>query len=166
VASRRSTRGKDQKDTRWRNKKKDYKGLVINHMMKESNLGHVFIYEAPVLAYAGLIFLLSSLSKFPDVVPSFFGFDKLAHFSEYYFFGCLICRWFLADKGRFANRHFFVLTIVIGTCYGLSDEWHQSFVPGRHASLWDVFFDFLGVITAAFTYPLITKRIPFWKKFL
>src|SRR3989339_1221696 len=130
--------------------------------MEKSYLRHLIIYGAPVLAYAGLIFLLSSVSTFPYVMPSFFGFDKLAHFSVYYFFGCLICRWFLAEKNPFANRHFFALTIVIGTCYGISDEWHQSFVPGRDASLWDVIFDALGVVMAAVTYPSITKRIPFW----
>jgi VanZ family protein len=133
--------------------------------MKESNLHHELIYGAPVLAYAGLIFLLSSLYKFPDVVPSFFGFDKLAHFSEYYFFGCVICRWLIAERNRFANRHALVLTILIGTCYGLSDEWHQSFVPGRNATLWDALFDALGVVMAAVTYPLIIKRIPLFKKF-
>jgi VanZ family protein len=136
------------------------------HTMKESNLRHRFIYGAPVLAYAALIFLLSSVSKFPDVVPSFFGFDKFAHFSEYYLFGCLICRWLLAERNRFATRHSLALTIVIGTCYGLSDEWHQSFIPGRHATLWDALYDALGVVTAAVTYPLIIKKISLWKKFL
>jgi hypothetical protein len=92
--------------------------------MKESNLHHKFIYGVPVLAYAGLIFLLSSVSKFPEVVRSFLGFYKLVHFSEYYFFGCAICRWLLAERNHFANRHTLVLTIVIGTCYRLSDEGH------------------------------------------
>ena len=135
-------------------------------VIKESNSRHQLIYGAPVLAYAGLIFLFSSISTLPYVIPSFFGFDKLAHFSEYYVFGCLICRWLLAERNHFANRHSFALTIVIGTCYGLSDEWHQSFVPGRHATLWDALYDALGVVTAAVTYPLIIKRIPLWKKFL
>ncbi len=135
-------------------------------MMKESDLLHELIYGAPVLAYAGLIFLLSSISTLPYVIPSFFGFDKLAHFSEYYFFGCLICRWLTSGKGRSADRHSIALTIAIGTCYGFSDEWHQSFVPGRDATLWDVLFDALGVVGAAFTYPLIIKRIPFLRKFI
>jgi len=82
--------------------------------MKESSLRHELIYGAPVLAYAGLIFLLSSISTFPYIIPSFVGFDKLAHFSEYYVFGCLICRWLLVEKNRFANHHSFALTIVIG----------------------------------------------------
>lgn len=135
-------------------------------VMKESNVRHRLIYGAPVLAYAVLIFLLSSISTLPYVIPSFFGFDKLAHFSEYYFFGCVICRWLLAERCRFAKRHFFALTIVIGTCYGISDEWHQSFVPGRHATPWDALFDMLGVVTAAVTYPLIIKKVPLLKQIL
>lgn len=135
-------------------------------MMKESYLRHELIYGAPVLAYAGLIFLLSSVATFPYEILSVFGFDKVVHFCEYFLFGCLISRWLLAEKGRFANRHCFALTVVIGTCYGLSDEWHQSFVPGRHATLWDVLFDAMGVIAAALIYPSISKKIPFRKKFL
>lgn len=150
----------------WPNQKKDLRGSVTIQVIKESSLRHRLIYGAPVLAYAGMIFLLSSVSKMPFVIPSFFGFDKLAHLGVYYLFGCLICRWLLAEKSHFANRHYLVLTIVIGTCYGLSDEWHQSFVPGRHATLWDVLFGSLGVAAAAFTYPVMIKRIPFWKKFL
>lgn len=131
--------------------------------MKRSRSYHEFKYGAPVLAYAGLIFLLSSVTKFPDVVPSFFGFDKLAHFSEYYLFGCLICRWLLAERSRFANHHAVLLTILIGTFYGIGDEWHQSFVPGRDASLWDGLIDALAVVTAASTYPWIMRRIPLFK---
>jgi VanZ family protein len=131
--------------------------------MRRSHSYHEFIYGAPVLAYAALIFLLSSFSKFPDVIPSFTGFDKLAHFSEYYFFGCLICRWLLAERSRFARRHAVLLTILIGACYGISDEWHQSFVPGRDPSVWDALIDALAVVTAAVTYPSIMRRIPLFK---
>jgi VanZ family protein len=131
--------------------------------MKRSHLCHELTYGVPVLAYAGLIFLLSSVSKFPDVVPSFFGFDKLAHFIEYYFFGCLICRWLLNERPVFASRHAVFLTILLGAFYGISDEWHQSFVPGRDASFWDALFDALAVVVAAVTYPWIVRRIPLFK---
>lgn len=133
--------------------------------MKQSLSYHEFIYGAPVLAYAGLIFLLSSVPQFPDVFPSFAGFDKVAHFSEYYLFGCLICRWLLAERNRFANRHAVLLAILIGTFYGISDEWHQSFVPGRDASLWDALTDALAVVSAAATFPWIMRRIPLFKIF-
>jgi VanZ family protein len=32
----------------------------------------------------------------------------------------------------------------IASAYGVLDEWHQSFVPGRYASLVDVLLDVLG----------------------
>jgi VanZ family protein len=51
------------------------------------------------------------------------------------------------------------MTIFIGTVYALSDEWHQSFVPGRNASLWDALFDAAGTGTGAATYPLILQSI-------
>jgi VanZ family protein len=51
------------------------------------------------------------------------------------------------------------ITIILGTLYGLGDEWHQAFVPGREASLWDALFDSLGVLTAAGTYRMLTERI-------
>lgn len=34
----------------------------------------------------------------------------------------------------------------IASAYGVFDEWHQSFVPGRFASLTDVTLDFAGVV--------------------
>jgi len=116
-----------------------------------------FFYGGPVLAYAALIFFLSSLSRFPETVPSFFGFDMAAHFFEYYFFGCLLCRWFSSTDRYRKRRYALLMTILIGTVYALSDEWHQSFVPGRDASLWDALFDAAGVGTGAATYPLIPK---------
>ena len=132
-------------------------------MMRRSNLYQELIYGAPVLAYAGMIFLLSSVPKFPDLLPSFFGFDKLVHFSEYYLFGCLIQRWLLAERSRFINRYAVFLAILIGTLYGISDEWHQSFIPGRDASPWDALTDTLAVVTATATYSWIIRRIPLFK---
>jgi VanZ family protein len=127
--------------------------------IKESSFRRCFFYGGPVLAYAALIFSLSSLSSFPESVPSFFGFDKVAHFIEYFFFGCLLYRWFSTMDRCRKQWRVLVITILIGTCYALSDEWHQSFVPGRDASLWDSMFDSLGVGMGAVTYPLIRRKI-------
>ena len=37
--------------------------------------------------------------------------------------------------------------VALTTAYGVSDEIHQLFVPGRHARLADVFFDAGGALT-------------------
>lgn len=121
-------------------------------------------YGGPVVAYAGLIYYLSSLSQFPEDVPSFFGFDKLAHFFEYYIFGWLTCRWTGSAERPFFQRHALLLGVLLGVGYGLSDEWHQSFVPGREATLWDALFDAGGVVAAAFTYGIIMKDDRFFRR--
>jgi VanZ family protein len=110
------------------------------------------------MVYAGLIFFLSSFPRFFEDVTPFVGYDKLAHFSEYFFFGILICRWLLNKRNALAQRRAFFMTLMIGLCYGISDEWHQSFVPGRVASIWDVLFDTGGIAAAVLTYRITLKR--------
>jgi hypothetical protein len=124
---------------------------------QNSNFRHRLLYGFPVMVYAGSIFLLSSLPQLVEEVSPFMGYDKLAHFMEYYFFGILICRWLLNKKNHLIRRYALFITLLIGTCYGVSDEWHQSFIPGRVASIWDVFFDAVGVAAAVFTYHVTLK---------
>jgi VanZ family protein len=121
-------------------------------------LMHLSCYEFPVLIYAGMIFFLSSLSQFPMAVPSVRGLDKMAHFAEFYLFGCLIYRWLGSFNHEIIRKTISPVTILMGILYGLSDEWHQSFVPGRDATLWDVLFDALGVTAAAIIYPMIRGK--------
>jgi VanZ family protein len=127
--------------------------------LHESALCHALFYGGPVLAYAVLIFYLSSLSTFPEEIPSFFGFDKIVHFLEYYFFGCLLYRWLSSTKRYRKRRSALLITIVIGTIYALTDEWHQSLVPGRDASLWDALFDTAGIVAGAATYNLFLRTL-------
>ena len=112
----------------------------------------------PVFAYAALIFFLSSLSSFPEEVPSFFGFDKIAHFAEYFIYGALLYRWFSNVDAFSGKNRALILTILVGVIYALADEWHQSFVPGRDASWGDVLFDFIGVLAASFSFPFLSRR--------
>jgi VanZ family protein len=35
----------------------------------------------------------------------------------------------------------------VAILYGLSDEWHQSFVPGRTPDVWDLVVDAIGALT-------------------
>ncbi len=121
---------------------------------------NTILNAGPVAAYAALIFFVSSITKFPDSTPSFFGADKLAHFVEYYLFGLLISRWLNSLIKPFFKRHAFWIASAFGILYGLGDEWHQSFIPEREASLWDVFFDGLGTLAAAGSYPMLRRKIP------
>ena len=105
----------------------------------------IIIYWLPVVAYLGLIFYLSSLPQLVEITP-FSGFDKLAHVGEY-----AILSWLLSRALRRASpfgQHAALIAVLFATLYGISDEFHQSFVPGRSVELLDVVCDAGGAILA------------------
>jgi VanZ family protein len=71
---------------------------------------------------------------------------KLAHLSEYAIFGLLLYHSFQPrhPEGWNARRAFAAL--VVAGLFSLTDEYHQSFVPGRSASLLDCGFDTAGAL--------------------
>jgi VanZ like family len=95
----------------------------------------------PVLAWAGLIFALSSV---PDLGTGLGGWDlvlrKLAHAGEYAVLGALLLR--AAGSAGFA--------LTLGVLYAVGDELHQAFVPGRQGSAVDVAIDAVGVACGIF----------------
>ncbi|RJP22647.1 MAG: VanZ family protein [Candidatus Omnitrophota bacterium] len=103
----------------------------------------------PVLAYMGFIFYLSSRSQFPVDVPEwFYYFDKCVHMVLFGCLGFLFLRAWL--QGEYSRISFFAIlvTIIFTTLYGISDEFHQSFVPGRTPDAQDVIADAVGAILA------------------
>ena len=71
---------------------------------------------------------------------------KMAHVTEYFLLTLLCVR---ALRGR-SKKTFFLLLVsaIIALLYAVSDEFHQSFVGGRTASLHDVGIDGYGVFLA------------------
>jgi VanZ family protein len=66
--------------------------------------------------------------------------DKLAHFLLYAVLGALLA-YGRGREGELAHA----APIAAGVLYGASDEWHQSFVPGRQVSALDWTADACGV---------------------
>jgi VanZ family protein len=50
--------------------------------------------------------------------------------------------------------------VVFATFYAASDEWHQSFVPSRTASLADVTIDSVGAICGALWFSVRRRTLP------
>ena len=71
---------------------------------------------------------------------------KLQNLLHIPLFGLLQVLWLraLTKLGR-SGWHHILVCMSISLLYGLFDELHQMFVPGRYASLMDVFFNFIGV---------------------
>ncbi len=106
-------------------------------------------YWAPPLLYMALIFAISSLEQPPLPMPEFewLTIDKLYHFIEYAILGGLLTRAFVkARPSVIPSRFAWHAATVLSILYGASDEWHQTFVPGRFATLADWVADVLGSI--------------------
>ena len=72
---------------------------------------------------------------------------------------------FRNSKHVFLRRYAAILAILVGIFYGITDEFHQSFVPGRSSSEWDVLADSVGVgvvVAQAGILVLIIKHL--WDK--
>jgi len=67
---------------------------------------------------------------------------KIAHFTEYAILG------FLAARAFRPYRRWFLISAVLIIVYALLDEYHQSYVPSRTASIFDSFIDMAGGLTA------------------
>ena len=67
---------------------------------------------------------------------------KLAHFTEYAILG------FLAARAFRTSPRWFLISAVLVVLYALLDEYHQSFVPSRTASIFDSLIDMAGGISA------------------
>ncbi len=98
-----------------------------------------------LILFCGLIFWLSSQEQLP-IPNSFENQDKVHHFIAYFVMGVLAWRAFNHFDLSLKKR----IWATIGFCslYGISDELHQFFVPGRETSAWDWLTDNAGVVTA------------------
>lgn len=83
---------------------------------------------------------------------------KAAHFTEYGLLAFLAGRAFITSSHAFIRRHWFQLGLLLVVCYSLLDEFHQSFVPSRTASLYDSAIDVVGGLTVLFIFKLYVKR--------
>jgi VanZ family protein len=104
----------------------------------------IFKLWFPVIIWAGLIFYLSSISNLKTNLEYDFILRKIAHIAEYFIFTFLLYR---AFKGSFSMNIFqlFIYPATLSFFYAVSDEFHQSFVPGRSASIRDVLIDTIGI---------------------
>jgi VanZ family protein len=108
----------------------------------------------PVVVYCAGIFYLSSLTMPPgpmDIIP-----DKLGHILLYAGLGFLVARYLRIGRGF---RRFAICTLAAIFCliYGITDEFHQYFVEGRHAEFGDVVADFFGGIVGGLTHILLRR---------
>jgi len=110
-----------------------------------SNLKKFFKLWFPVVIWAGFIFYLSSIPDLKTSLEYDFILRKIAHVSEYFILTFILYR---AFKGSFNMGIFrlFIYPATLSFLYAASDEFHQSLVPNRGASIRDVLIDTIGIL--------------------
>jgi VanZ family protein len=103
----------------------------------------------PVLVWAAVIFTFSAI---PDLGTGLGGWDlvlrKIAHVVEYAILGALLFR--ATGRARVAFG--------LGVLYAMTDEFHQTFVPGRVGAAHDVVIDAAGIALGVLVYRSLRIR--------
>jgi VanZ family protein len=105
------------------------------------------------------IFIMSSIPLYrlprgPEYIPA------IIHFTEFFILASLLI-WALS--GGFGRRLHFIsvfTAFAVSVFYGVVDEFHQIFVPGRVPDAWDILLDATGAAAACLLIPLAYSFIP------
>lgn len=103
------------------------------------------LFWLPAVGWATLLFVLSS----QPVLPSPPGInDKLAHALSYGLLGVLCLVGLTTGRWDRVTRRRCLVAVLLAVAYGITDEFHQSFVPGRSPDVADLVADGLGASLA------------------
>lgn len=115
-------------------------------------------YTLFAVLYLSLIFIQSSIPSEKIPRMAILSFDKIIH-AGIYFIATILIYLAIREYRPFDTGKIAWLTFSITVLYALSDEIHQYFVPGRHASFWDFIADTAGVTTGLLIVHVVRKRI-------
>jgi hypothetical protein len=106
-----------------------------------------------LLIIAIFIFYMSSQSFYNGIGPEFAIKPYLYHYGIYFLLSLFLVICLVNGK----YKHFIFFCIILAIFYGLSDEFHQLFVPNRSCEFGDFMTDSTGVISGAVFYIANTK---------
>jgi len=113
----------------------------MNHDYPQPSRTHLW-FRILAVFWMTTIFIASNQSSV--LPPSLFSnMDKLMHMGAYGILGLFFLLSLKQWQKRLSWKTVWLITLATAL-YGLSDEYHQSFVPGRYSSLGDIIADGLG----------------------
>jgi VanZ family protein len=101
---------------------------------------------APVVAYAAGIFWLSATPQ-PPALPAGVS-DKAGHALLFAGFALVLVRACAGGRCAGVTAGRTALAVLLSIAYGLTDEWHQGFVPTRVSDMADLGADAMGALAA------------------
>jgi VanZ family protein len=123
----------------------------------------LYLVYVPLVVYWIVLFTATSLpaSNLPSVDVS----DKIKHFSAFFGLSVLLSLTLLYQgKVLLFKKYFLAAALVICSIYGLLDEFHQSFVPGRNSEFLDWVADFLGAAAGVLLVYYLLKKYKYFPK--
>jgi VanZ family protein len=113
----------------------------------------------PLLIYWIILFILTSLPTGLALETRNIS-DKLLHFGAYGILSVLLyLNMSFQNKFQLLKEYPATITVLIASLYGLFDEIHQMFVPGRSAEFLDWLADFSGSLLAVVITGYLIKKI-------
>ena len=104
-------------------------------------------YQLPVLGWALLIFIASSIPSLAPITHKSLPVDKMLHFAVFFVLAWLLYRAIVSQsRHTLLGRNPKLFTLLPGVAYGVFDEVHQLFVTGRSSEIHDVMADAAGVV--------------------
>ena len=125
--------------------------------VKANTLYKILSYWFPVFIYCLLIFMQSSYPS-PESVPDLPYIDKLLHIAVYALLGALFLRAFKTLRIQHNLKLVMILSILLSSLFGISDEIHQHFVPFRNADFMDALADMIGSVGGVYGYQLLSSK--------
>ena len=124
----------------------------------------VLVWWLLVVCWMGVIFALSATPSLASPFEPVYDFilRKLAHVTVYVVLTLLVYGALRQHMAR--PTHAWLLALLSATLYACSDEWHQTFVPGRAGTVCDVMIDSMGIVGAwvLASRPRIKAVLPRW----
>lgn len=116
-----------------------------------------FILFLPLLLASISIFIASHQEGVPFNTSIFIFQDKVYHFIAYFIYGITIQIYL--NSFNLKTKKYVLLTILIGSLFGASDEFHQYFIPYRTLEFFDWVADTFGVIASLSQRNVIKKAV-------
>jgi VanZ family protein len=113
----------------------------------------------PLIIYWIILLIATSIptDDFPRVLLTVG--DKLKHFIAYFILGgYLTVAFSVQEKIPLLRKHFILGAILTATIYGLVDEIHQAFIPGRFYELLDWVADIIGACVGSIFVGVLLRK--------
>jgi len=119
---------------------------------------HPFVRFTPVIIIMGGIFFLSHQPGDVFGPYAFDWADKIAHLLVYSLL-CVSLIYSFSPQVRSRKRKtVIIVSLLVCLFYGISDEFHQSFIPGRFPSMSDIAADVAGGVLVSLLWFYFVKN--------